>query len=240
MNIERSGIEIFAEAMITGNTSAVIEHSERREQSSVVRNQRLPKKANDHTVPHDIFWAGIDDNDKDYPSWWTRQRENNINWMKEQYEAMGIKIINEYDDLFYNVQLPDGWEIKATDHPMWNEIYDDQDRKRMKFFYKDSIYDRDAFTNFCLRYGVDVISEIPETSYAEQKQKGWCGVVLDHGNHDQELFCTKLIRTTDIKSFYTFQNALRETAVLWLTEHFPLWKDFTQYWKEENQNDINQ
>ena len=55
-----------------------------------------------------------------------RPKRDDFEFTKTQYEKMGIKIIDEYDDLFWNVQLPDGWKIEATTHPLWNDLIDDK------------------------------------------------------------------------------------------------------------------
>ena len=56
---------VFLEAMLYAregeDPSKAIENQERRGQQSVVRNQRLPKKLNDHSVPSDIRWNGVKD-----------------------------------------------------------------------------------------------------------------------------------------------------------------------------------
>ena len=43
------------------NPSKAIENQERRGQQSVVRNQRLPKKLNDMSVPREVRWNGVED-----------------------------------------------------------------------------------------------------------------------------------------------------------------------------------
>ena len=48
-------------AMEGENPSKAIENQERRGQQSVVRNQRLPKKLNDHSVPREVRWNGVED-----------------------------------------------------------------------------------------------------------------------------------------------------------------------------------
>lgn len=63
--------------------SLAIEDQERRGQQDVVRNQRLPRK-----------WQTAAYSSED---------------AKDQYEKMGIVVVDEYDDLFYNVALPEGW-----------------------------------------------------------------------------------------------------------------------------------
>jgi hypothetical protein len=125
----------FVDAWLTGDMSGAIERSEKREQYKTVSNQRLPIKSNDIMVPRDIRFLGVT-HDMDLKKQIEIEDINNRKWTKEQYEKMGIKIINEYDDLFINVELPNEWEIKPTDHSMWNEVFDNNNRKRISFFYK--------------------------------------------------------------------------------------------------------
>ena len=139
-------------AMEGDDPSKAIENAERRGQKSVVRNQRLPKKLNDHSVPREVRWNGV----KKSMSWEEESEivtQNNIEYTRQQYERMGITIVDEYDDLFWNVNLPEGWKIEATSHSMWNNLYDNKGRKRANFFYK--AFD-DAFINFDTRYHASV------------------------------------------------------------------------------------
>lgn len=119
MNTETEKMRIMLD-MLSGNGEGAIERSEARGQQEVVKNGCLPK----FEQPD---WQHID--------------------AKPKYEAMGIKILGEYDDLFYNAELPQCVEIKATEHPMWNEVYKDG-AKVASFFYKASVYDRGAFIRF--------------------------------------------------------------------------------------------
>ena len=69
-------------------------------------------------------------------------------YAKPHYTAMGIEIIEDVNDLFFKVKLPEGWSLKATEHTMWNELIDDQGKTRAEIFYKAAFYDRDAFIRF--------------------------------------------------------------------------------------------
>lgn len=64
--------------------------------------------------------------------------------VKEEYEKRGIEVISETqgDDLFFDVKLPIGWNIKPTEHPMWNDLFDSNDKKVAAIFYKAAFYDR--------------------------------------------------------------------------------------------------
>lgn len=49
------------------------------------------------------------------------------------------------DPLFTDVQLPEGWAIKPTEHSMWSDLVDADGEKRAAIFYKAAFYDRRAF-----------------------------------------------------------------------------------------------
>lgn len=124
--------------------SLAIENQERRGQADVVRNRRLPKQAQ---LSYKLESKGVK------PWMDAEQRHqiycaNQIAYTLEKYAQLGIIITGEYDDLFYNVTLPENWEIRATDHTMWNELVDAEGRVVAKFFYKAAIYDRSAFIRF--------------------------------------------------------------------------------------------
>lgn len=214
----------FIDAWITGDMSGAIERSEKREQQNTVKNQRLPIKTNDISVPYAVRKTGVTDN-MDFDKQFEIERENNVQWTKQQYEKMGIKIVDEYDDLFFNVILPEGWEIKATDHSMWNELFDNKNRKRISFFYKGSFYDRDAFSNFEHRY---TFSEMPfdeyktNVTYEERKSKEWYGIVYDCG---KEIF-----RTDGLTNKKYGDKVLIDTCKLYLKKNYPLWEDINVYW----------
>jgi len=214
----------YIDALITGDTSGAIERSEKREQSNIVRNQRLPIKSNDCFVPREIRYVGVTD-DMEWEKRFEIERKNNEHWTREQYKRMGIKVIDKYDDLFLNVILPASWEIKATDHSMWNEVIDNKGRKRITFFYKGAFYDRDAFSNFEKRY---TYSEMPfdeyktDATYEEREEKEWYGIVYD---------CKKeIFRTNGIKNKDYFDDSLKEECKNFLNNNFSLWNDINSYW----------
>ena len=126
--------------------SLAIENQERRGQEDVVRNQYLPRKMNDfrvsQQVEQDIHAAQFSD------EWWEIRNERLTKLTVQMYEKMGITVNGEHDDLFFEVTLPDGWCIRATDHTMWNELVDDKGQVMAQFFYKASLYNRKAFINF--------------------------------------------------------------------------------------------
>lgn len=215
-------------AMEGESPSKAIENQERRGQAEVVRAKRLPKKLNSTTLPHDVFFRGVTDE----MSWEERNTvvtQNNIEYTKEQYEKMGIEIIDEYDDLFWNVIIPEGWEIKATDHSMWNELFDNKGRKRANFFYKAAFYDRDAFINFNTRFhvGVDHIAD-PAEEYDTWKNSDYQGTVRDG---TELIYCTECRPVSG--SYYgddVIKAELRENLEVFMKEHYPDYENIHAYW----------
>ena len=56
----------------------------------------------------------------------------------------GIIFGAKHDELFVNVTLPKGWELRATDHSMHSELFDADGDLRASIFYKAAFYDRRA------------------------------------------------------------------------------------------------
>ena len=77
-------------------------------------------------------------------------RTDGYNDVKAQYEMMGIRVLRktEGDDLFYDVELPSNWKIKATDHSMWSNLKNEKGKIIASMFYKAAFYDRGAHIHF--------------------------------------------------------------------------------------------
>ena len=75
---------IFLESIITGDVSGTIERSEKREQYDVVRNERLPIKTNDHSVPREVRYLGTPQGSstEEIRESIRIEKENNIKWTK--------------------------------------------------------------------------------------------------------------------------------------------------------------
>lgn len=226
--MERVFWDAMLYAMEGENPSKAIENQERREQRAVVRNQRLPKKTNGG-MPDGYRFKGITDG----MSYEEREKivNNNISeYTKQQYERMGIKIIEEYDDLFYTVELPEGWEIKVTEHSMWNDVVDNNGRKRISFFYKGAFYDRDAFSNFERRYSFTISpfdDYKSDVGYQERKFKPWRLFITDCGEKVREL--KEMVAITD-EEYFKIDDVLKEVGVQYLDENYPEWRDINAYW----------
>lgn len=199
----------FLEAMIYAQNgespSKAIENQEQRGQADVVRNHRLPKKGNSYDTHSDI------------------------ETIKVQYESMGIQIIDEHDDLFWNVKLPEGWEIRATDHSMWNELFDNKGRKRASFFYKAAFYDRDAFINFNTRFhvSVDHVAD-PAADYDVWKASDYQGTVKDGGVIIYSTKCVPVTGTYDGDD--KVKKPLWEELESFMKEHWPDYENTDAYW----------
>ena len=226
--------ELFLEAMIFSNEgedpSKAIEEQERRGQLEVVNSCRLPINVNGG-IPDDIRFNGIV-NDMEYDERKRIVDNNKIEFVKQQYKRMGIKIIKQYDDLFYSVELPKGWSTKSTDHHMWNNLFDNKGRRRADFFYKAAFYDRDAFINFDHRYGFSILpfdNYESDASYEERKFKPWKLFLTDNGKRIKEL--KEVIPTTD-EEYYRVNEVLGKIGKTYLEDNYPNWQDINAYWDD--------
>ena len=211
------------------NPTKAIENQEKRGQSNVVKNKRLPKKTNEHTVPREIFFRGIS-NDMPYEERRKIVDQNIFEYTREQYEKMGIEIISEYDDLFWSVVLPEGWDIKATDHTMWNELLDNKGRKRATFFYKAAFYDRDAFTNFETRYKIttDHVADYDTVGYEAWRMSDHIGLVKDG---EEVIYKTACVPATgDYEKDNKIKNKLYEELEEYMKENYPNYESVQAYW----------
>lgn len=68
-------------------------------------------------------------------------RENS----RASLEAIGFTILREADDLFYEVQAPDGWTKETSGY--WTTVKDASGKERISQFFKGAWYDRKAFLN---------------------------------------------------------------------------------------------
>lgn len=69
-----------------------------------------------------------------------------VDCTEEDLEKMGIVLGEEIesDPLFRKVELPKGWTVRATEHQMWSDVFDEQGVVRLRVFYKAAFYDRRA------------------------------------------------------------------------------------------------
>ncbi|HLM83629.1 MAG TPA: hypothetical protein VK254_00235 [Candidatus Bathyarchaeia archaeon] len=65
--------------------------------------------------------------------------------VKDILEEMGFVVLEEYDDLFFSVQPPEGWKKETQGY--WTTVWDESGKERISQFFKGAFYDRDAFLN---------------------------------------------------------------------------------------------
>lgn len=92
-------------------------------------------------------------------------------------ERIGFVFGDIIDDLFVAVTPPEGWGLRPTDHYLWTDLVDGQDRKRGIQCYKAAAYDRDAFYHFNTRYAIK-----------ETRPENW--FELSHPTQPEPLFKT--------------------------------------------------
>jgi len=223
-------MEALLYAMEGENPSKAIENQEAREQRWALREMKLPIKTNEHSVPDKYRFINVSD-DMDYEMRRKIVDGNNAVYTRNQYSKMGINIVEDYDDLFYTVQLPVGWEIKPTEHNMWNDVFDNKGRKRMNYFYKGAFYDRSAFVNFNTRYTVGVVpfdEYESDASYEERSVKPWYGVVYDCSN---EIFrTTGEVSPDGSVKVWDIQDNQKKLALEFVNKKYPHWEDINSYW----------
>ncbi len=150
---------------------------------------------------------------------------------REAWEKLGFVFSDiEGDDVLCNAVLPEGWSIKATDHSMWNNIYDEKGNERGSMFYKAAFYDRDAHMNLERRYHICTVdkdgdSNIVEVYFGNSKEKLFVAGELEH-NPDAP--------SAERRKFYDEEEKLRELAIEYANENYPEWEDPTAYWDIED------
>ena len=154
---------------------------------------------------------------------------------REQLEQMGILFGEEVDDLFVEVQLPEGWKKVPTSHSMWSKLLDGQGRERASIFYKAAFYDRSAHIGLVNRFSarVEPVDGWDDPDYYTKGRKGCVkdgetimhvvGEIGPEPQGDREAFLAWLDE----------KDRLGTLAQEWLDEHYPNWRDPLAYWEGE-------
>lgn len=150
-----------------------------------------------------------------------------------QLEQIGIVFGEDFDDLFVNVELPEGWSKISTDHAMWSKLVDDRGRERASIFYKAAFYDRDAHINITRRFSArwEPVGGYSGESY--QKPDAWYGVVKDCGKIVWQTDETVDAEPEEREQYLVWGDSrqeLAEQARNWLDENYPDWQDPLAYW----------
>ena len=135
-------------------TSNMIEFSERIGQQSITYGTRLPKRCNHYCkdvmkMTRHIKRPSYCAQNEEWDAYTAEVNSINEAYTLMRYRRLGIEVVAEVDDLFYEVVLPDGWQVKPhSDSAYWSDIVDENGKCIGDVFYKAAFYDRDAFVNF--------------------------------------------------------------------------------------------
>lgn len=143
------------------------------------------------------------------------------------YTALGIEVLGEADDLFYNVKLPIGWTKRPTDHSMWSNLLDEKGRIRASIFYKAAFYDRSAHISLETRYSAKAGAIDNHEYYNSEQGLASAGYAMDGKTVIQKFIQQPLERSGSTN------EAAREQAREWLDEHFPDHRNPLAYWDNE-------
>ncbi len=124
------------------------------------------------------------------------------------------------DDIFCSATLPEGWEVKPTDHSMWSALHDANGNVRANIFYKAAFYDRSAHMTACGRYRTD-------SDYQDEDETRTVSVT--------DMREKKTIHATEPVSrgeYEKYNNQYKE-ADAWLDKNFPDWKNAAAYWDKD-------
>lgn len=154
---------------------------------------------------------------------------------KEEWEKLGF-IFTEIpeDNILINAILPNGWKIKATEHSMWNDIIDENDKIRGKMFYKASFYDRRAHMNLEQRYKVS--SEYIDDDSTNE--------IIYFGAPKEKLFIAgqinwpKDINELNEEEYFNILTKREELIILaeeFGNQNYPDWQSVHAYWENNKE-----
>lgn len=138
----------------------------------------------------------------------------------EALEAAGVKFgdLVDGDPLWRRVEVPRGWKIEPTPHPMWSALKDQNGAVRGRIFYKAAFYDRRAHLYAAVRYDICFGED-------KAKEESWYQVV------DRKTGQV-LIAYPPIHDGEAGFDEQYEAARQWLAEHFPGADSPAAYWEE--------
>jgi hypothetical protein len=147
---------------------------------------------------------------------------------KEILENLGFKFLGvvEGDEIFQNVEFPNGWKKEPTDHSMHSNLVDDKGRIRGNIFYKAAFYDRSAHMNLKCRYNYEFDYE------AEEKN----GIITSHAkDYDGTvIFSTESEIKKEGEARYTLSEKHNNIVKEWLDKNYTDWKNPEKYWNEND------
>ena len=194
------------ENALTAMTPGGIEAQEAQGQADFVKSQTLPIDG--------LEWR------------FNRGEKYNIS-PKEYLESIGFIFGEPADDLFINVQLPEGWKIEPTNHSMWSDLVDDKGRKRAGIFYKAAFYDRNAHFDLSRRYSITEIYDHMNDYIPNTMQY----IARDDANDGEVLYQTAMPYDKQYEGdYWKIQDECAEDAKAWLDTNYPDWESPMAYW----------
>ena len=155
----------------------------------------------------------------------------------KDFQDMGIIFGENVDEIFRKAILPEGWKIESTDHDMWFNLLDNQNRVRATMFYKVAAWDYDSFLNVKRRYNFYVE---PINGWNENyKNVEWVVRVKDYDNEilwesnpTEKEPDVKTNRDAWLKWVEKKNDVLPLLAKRWLNNAYPSWEHPIAYWSE--------
>ena len=145
----------------------------------------------------------------------------------EEAKASPVKWGKPIDNLFREVELPEGWTIKSEGHAYWTRLLDQKGCCRASMFYKGAFYDREAFIRFDKRYYTtrkyrDNSDEV--TFFVYDTGQGEKHAVL----HAETPSLPN--RQTNPEAYYKALEEAEQRTQAWLVERYPDFKNPNAYW----------
>ena len=156
----------------------------------------------------------------------------------ENYNRMGIDVIEGNDPIFITVRLPHKWRIVPTNHSMWSDLVDNKNRKRARIFYKAAFYDRSSHIVLLTRF--DVTFDQERTDSYDPYIIGTLpsvGRVLDGGKTVFETIPRPFTMTYSDKTksewwaaYGVYRSKILAQCRRWLNARYPNWDSPFTYW----------
>lgn len=149
---------------------------------------------------------------------------------KEVWEELGFKFSEIDDELLYQAILPDGWDVRATEHHMWSEIIDKDENVRGTIFYKASVYDRHAFMSLKQKYEIKekVNSDSDTLKYnfyfGNEKEKIYSSSEIEFSYDDYE---------ERPELYDMLLDSAKEDVKNFADKNYPDWNNVKNYWSKE-------
>ena len=162
----------------------------------------------------------------------TPYTESNSEYTKDTYTRMGIKVIDEFDEFFYNVELPEGWSIISSNCSQWITVIDKNNRQRIEVFCKNELMEYEAYSNFLYRYSYLISREDDCKSDSISEERITLNIWLIDGGMKVRILSSATYKTLDeyLKRDY---RTLHINAENYLNQHFPNWRDICAYWDDK-------